>query len=31
MTSNGWIQIALFFVCVVALTKPMGLVSDAGV
>ncbi len=25
MTTNGWLQIALFFVCVLALTKPMGL------
>ncbi len=25
MTSNGWLQIALFFACVLALTKPMGL------
>ncbi len=25
MTTNGWLQIALFFVCVFALTKPMGL------
>ncbi len=24
MTTNGWLQIALFFVCVLALTKPMG-------
>ncbi len=24
MTVNGWLQIALFFVCVFALTKPMG-------
>ena len=25
MTTNGWLQIALFFACVLALTKPMGL------
>ena len=25
MTANGWLQITLFFVCVLALTKPMGL------
>jgi K+-transporting ATPase ATPase A chain len=25
MTTNGWLQIALFFVCVLAFTKPMGL------
>ena len=24
MTTNGWLQIALFFACVLALTKPMG-------
>ncbi len=24
MTANGWLQIALFFACVLALTKPMG-------
>ena len=24
MTTNGWLQIVLFFVCVLALTKPMG-------
>ena len=25
MTTNGWLQIALFFACVLAFTKPMGL------
>jgi K+-transporting ATPase ATPase A chain len=25
MTTNGWFQIALFFACVLALTKPMGM------
>ncbi len=24
MTANGWLQIALFFICVLALTRPMG-------
>ncbi len=24
MTSNGWLQIALFFACVLLLAKPMG-------
>src|ERR1700716_4026846 len=29
MTTNGWIQIAVFFLCILAATKPLGLYITA--